>query len=268
MSDNLSAVKTEDRAHPRQWKYSSPSASGLHTVISPENSACKVTWAFRLNLAKGESYELYNSELELNAGIIAGELRIRCTQPAADARLGRMDSFYVPAGTAVSVEALADSVSYIGGGPYEGVGAFFVRRFDPNLSPGPVRQIHGEAPYQREIFMTLNQEVPASRMINGFTWGADGMWTSWPPHQHTVDLEEVYCYFDLPSPKFALHLSSRYPAMVEAVHPVSSGDFVAIPEGYHPTVSMPGTRSSYFWIMVAHRASSRSYELAKSDFGV
>jgi 5-deoxy-glucuronate isomerase len=94
------------------------------------------------------------------------------------------------------------------------------------------------------------------------------MWTSWPPHQHTEDLEEVYCYFDLPTPRFALHLSSRTPGIIEAVHPVSTGDFVIIPEGYHPTVGSPGGRSSYFWIMVAHRKESRSYELAKADFGV
>lgn len=116
--------------------------------------------------------------------------------------------------------------------------------------------------------MTLNQETPASRMINGLTWGAPGMWTSWPPHQHSADLEEVYCYFDLAPPEFALHLSSRSPGVIEAVHPVSTGDFVIIPEGYHPTVGSPGARSSYFWIMVAHRRESRSYELAKADFGL
>jgi 5-deoxy-glucuronate isomerase len=114
----------------------------------------------------------------------------------------------------------------------------------------------------------LNQETPASRLINGFTWGAPGMWTSWPPHQHSAHLEEVYCYFDIPAPQFALHISSRNAGEVEAVHPVRTGSCVVIPEGYHPTVGTPGVRSSYFWVMGAHSQESRRYDLAKADFGV
>ncbi len=113
--------------------------------------------------------------------------------------------------------------------------------------------------------MTLAQQDSASSLICGLTFGDEGGWTSWPPHQHSEHLEEVYCYFDLPKPKYALHLSSRKPGMVEAIHQVSSGDFVAIPEGYHPTVSIPGNRSCYFWIMSAHSRESRRYDLAVND---
>ncbi|MFW6327034.1 MAG: 5-deoxy-glucuronate isomerase, partial [Bacteroidota bacterium] len=88
---------------------------------------------------------------------------------------------------------------------------------------------------------------------------------SWPPHQHTKDLEEVYCYFDIPKPRFALHLASRKPGEVEAVHPVSTGDCVVVPEGYHPTVGAPGTKSCYFWIMAAYSQQSRRYDLAVND---
>jgi 5-deoxy-glucuronate isomerase len=113
--------------------------------------------------------------------------------------------------------------------------------------------------------MTVGQTDEASRLICGITSGDEGMWTSWPPHQHTKDLEEVYCYFDIPKPKFALHLSSRESGKVEFVHPVSTGDCVIIPEGYHPTVGMPGVKSCYFWVMVAHTGQSRRYDLAVND---
>lgn len=253
-------------AHPRDWKYPSPDTPGLHTVVSPDNSACRVTWAFRLNLNRGDEYELFDKELELNAALVDGEVDIE--HHSENSTLKKLDSVYLPAGDSVRIRAVRDAVFFIGGGHYDGTGEYFLRRFDAEMPLGEIHQIHGEPPYEREVFMTLNQEVPASRMINGFTWGASGMWTSWPPHQHTEDLEEVYCYFDLPTPRFALHLSSRTPGIIEAVHPVSTGDFVIIPEGYHPTVGAPGGRSSYFWIMVAHRKKSRSYELAKADFGV
>lgn len=253
------------RGQPQQWKYESPTTPGLHLVVSPNNSACKVTWVYRLNLQKGEAHQLHNPDLELNGGIIEGEVElVHCDKSFS---LGKFDSFYLPGNMPLRIEARAATVIYIGGGPWENRGDFFVRSYDPYLPWGEIHQLHGTPPYEREIFMTLNQEVPASRMISGFTWGDFGKWTSWPPHQHSADLEEVYCYFDLTPPEFAFHLSSRKAGIIEAVHPVSTGDFVVIPEGYHPTFATPGTRSQYFWIMVAHRRSSRSYDLAKSDFG-
>ncbi|MCK4514830.1 MAG: 5-deoxy-glucuronate isomerase, partial [Spirochaetaceae bacterium] len=227
-----------DQSHPRNWKYSSPTAPGFHEVISPNNSPCSQTWIFRLNLRKGEWFSLRQDGLELNAGIIAGSISVQAGGDRED--LSKLDSFYLPAGECAVLTAHEDTVLYMGGGPYEGIGQYFVRRYEPDMPLGEIHQVHGNPPFQREIFMTLNQEVAASRLICGFTSGASGMWTSWPPHQHSGYLEEVYCYYDLPAPKFALHLSSRVPNEIEAVHPVSDGDFVIIPEGYHPTVAMPG----------------------------
>jgi 5-deoxy-glucuronate isomerase len=253
-----------ERAHPKDWKYSSPETPGYHVVVSPDNSACAVTWIYRLNLEAGQRHRLSSAHLELNGLVIAGRARIEHgTEEAAE--LGLCDSFYLPGGDEVEIEAVTDLAMYVGGGPYEGVGTYFTRALDLSLPLGEVHQIHGEPPYQREVFMTVNPEVPASRMINGITWGQDGRWTSWPPHQHTADLEEVYCYFDLDKPAFALHLSSRKAGTVEAVHPVSTGDCVVVPEGYHPTVGIPGARSCYFWVMVAHSRASRRYDLAVDD---
>ncbi len=254
------------RTHPKDWKYESPDEPGYHVVVSPDNSPCAVTWIFRLNLEAGQSYRLGSKDLELNGLVIAGSARLQHgPDGSSSAELGKFGSFYLPGGDEAEVAATADLAMYVGGGPYEGVGSFFVRALDLSLPLGEVHQIHGEPPYQREVFMTVNPETPASRMINGITWGQDGRWTSWPPHQHTADLEEVYCYLDLDPPKFALHLSSRVPGAIEAVHPVSTGDCVIVPEGYHPTVGMPGAQSCYFWVMVAHSRASRRYDLAVDD---
>lgn len=251
---------------PRNWHYPSTADPGIQLIVSPYNSACAATWAYRLNLNSGDSFDLSHRDLELNGAVIAGSISLEHGKEASHS-LYKLDSFYLPAGDEVRIRAAEDTVIYIGGARYYGIGSYFIRRYEPDMPLGEVHQIHGQPPYEREVFMTVNQEVPASRLIDGFTWGSDGMWTSWPPHQHSADLEEVYCYFDLKRPHFALHLSSRVAGKVEAVHPVSSGDFVVVPEGYHPTVATPGSRSSYFWIMAAHSAESRRYDLAKSDFG-
>ena len=251
------------RVDPSEWKYGSPDTVGLHAVVTPRNSACKVTSIFRLNLAAGDVHHLQMDALELSAAVISGGITLRAA--GEEHTLAPRDSFYLPGGMAVDITATADTVIFIGGGPWEGEGAFFVRKLDLATPLGDVHQVHGKPPYEREVWMCVNQEMPASRLITGLTWGHEGMWTSWPPHQHSRDLEEVYCYFDIPAPKFALHLSSRRPGCVEAVHPVSTGDCVVVPEGYHPTVGSPGVRSCYFWVMVAHSRASRRYDLAVND---
>ena len=179
--------------------------------------------------------------------------------------LGRFDSFYLPAGCEVRVRALDELFLYAGGAVYEGVGEFFTRRCDLSLPLGAWHQVHGIPPYEREVFMTLDQATPASRLITGLTWGRNGGWTSWPPHQHEADLEEVYCYFDLEPPRFGLHLSYREPGLPEAAHLVSTGDCVIAPRGYHPTVGIPGAGNSYFWVLAARSRASRRYDLAVED---
>lgn len=259
----MRASRYED---PSNWKYPSPEAPGLHLVASPENSALLCASVYRLNLRRGDAHILRIPDLELNVCLIEGCIQLLVGPDRH--KLVRLDSFYLPVGQTVEIIAENDSFLFIGGAPSYGIGSFFIRRFDPELELGAVRQIHGKPPYERNVFMTLDQDTAASRLICGITWGHPGAWTSWPPHQHSKDLEEVYCYFDIPRPSFALHLCSRRPGIIEAAHPVATGDCVVVPEGYHPTVGCPGTRSCYFWVMAAHSIRSRRYDLAVNDFGL
>ncbi|TVR13540.1 MAG: myo-inositol catabolism protein [Planctomycetota bacterium] len=247
--------------HP--WKYTSSDELGWHCVVSPDSSMLRSTWLFRLNLAAGTSHEVSDARLELNGAVIAG--RVKVHHQGASEELGKLDSFYLPAGDSVRVEALEESFLYFGGAVYEGVGSYFVRHYDAELPLGEIRQVHGKPPYERQVFMTTNQEVPGSRLICGITWGEEGQWTSWPPHQHTAHLEEIYCYFDIPAPKFAFHLGYTEPGQPVQAVPVSTGDCMLVPEGYHPTVGTPGVRSCYFWVMAAHTPESRRYDLAVND---
>ena len=251
------------RNEPHEWLYRSSSDEGLHEIISPDNSACRQTWIWRLNLSDNSVHQWYDGEREISAAVIQGRLRI--TGDDIDETLGRFDSFYLPAGKELVINALEPAMLYIGGAPYEGRGSFFTRKCDLEMPLGEIHQVHGKPPYERHVFMCINQEAAGSRLITGLTWGNDGAWTSWPPHQHTQDLEEVYCYFDIPEPMKVLHLGYRKPGELEAIHAVSTGDCVVVPEGYHPTVAMPGVRSAYFWVMTAHRPESRRYDLAIND---
>ena len=249
--------------NPSSWKHTTPDTPGFHTIVTPENSPHRSLWFFRLNLLAGQDYTLSNQSLELAVSVIKGTVTIE--HETTVQTLTKLDSWYQPSKVDSKITAEEDSVIYIGGAVDEGYGDFYIRRYDPDLPLGEIRQVHGEPPFRRDVFITCNQEQPGSRLITGLTWGEKGQWTSWPPHQHEKDLEEIYCYFDIPAPKFALHLSYCEPGMIDSIHPVSSGDCILVPRGYHPTVGIPGVRSCYFWVMAAHSHESRSYELSIPD---
>lgn len=254
---------TQVATAPANWKYVSPGCPGFHAVVSPDNSECREVRIFRLNLRSSDSYMLHNELLEMNVALISGRARLRVGRTTID--MAKLDSFYLPAGRKAQIEALDDLTVYAAGGSYEGIGQFHFRKFDLSLPIGEIHQVHGRPPYRREVFMTVNPELPASRIIAGYTWGDIGGWTSWPPHQHEKDLEEVYCYFDMPAPQLAMHLSYSKEMRSADVHFVASGDFVIAPRGYHPTIATPGSRSTYFWALAAKSHASRRYDLAVPD---
>ncbi|MDO4268162.1 MAG: 5-deoxy-glucuronate isomerase [Eubacteriales bacterium] len=253
------------RERMRKWKLQSPEEYGFHKVAVPGREDCQAVAVYRLNLAAGQSYELRPDGEEMSCVCIKGQAAVGLAGQTCDCR--RFDSFYTAGGHAARIQAGTECIFYIGAAVDEGYGKPFFRAFDRQQPLGEIRQIHGKGVGRREVFMTLNQEMPASRLITGLTWSANGAWTSWPPHQHEADLEEAYCYFDMDEPHFGLHLSYMEPGDVDniAAHPVSSGSVVLAPRGYHPTAASPGTKNAYFWVLAAHCHESRSYDLAVLD---
>ena len=247
------------------WKHQSPEVPGFHTVIAPGINDCQAAYIYRLNLLAGTSFRLCSKEQEMNAALISGQAAIRGA--GLEAELADLDSFYIPGECEVEIQALADCVFYIGAALCEGYGKPFWRRYDLSLPIGDIHQIHGSGSGEREVFFTLDPGAPASRLLCGLTFSRDGAWTSWPPHQHERDLEEVYCYYAMPAPHFGLHLSYTKAGGVQdlVTHVVNSGTMVLAPRGYHPTVSSPGTVNHYFWVLAAFSHPSRRYDLAVND---
>lgn len=248
------------------WRVQSPEEPGFHAVITPETCACQETRIYRLNLPAGESFRLETGELEMHPVLIRGAAALS-EHAELGPRMKRFDAFYLPGRDGVTITAEEDCVFYIAAAVYEGYGKPLFRAFEKDAPVGAVHQIHGEGIGQREVFMTLSDKDEASRLICGLTWGGAGAWTSWPPHQHEKDLEEVYCYFDMPLPHFGFHISYLRSGEVDDIvtHTVHSGTMVQAPRGYHPTVASPGTRNAYLWVLGALRHSSRRYDLAVLD---
>ncbi len=120
-------------------------------------------------------------------------------------------------------------------------------------TPGLVKQA-GFAPYARTIHTLIGEtNVQAARLLAGITFSEDGNWTSWPPHDHHREKEEIYLYVDMPAPNFSVHLNYTDLHEMELVTPVREGDAVAIKKGYHYNVATPGTCTRFLWMMAAVR---------------
>ena len=114
----------------------------------------------------------------------------------------------------------------------------------------------------RDLNIAIGKNVNAGRLLVGFTFSEPGNWTSWPPHEHTKMLEELYVYFDMPPPAFGIQLVYDNPERPEFAAVVHDGDAVLMPSGYHPNVAAPGHSINFIWMMAAHK------EVDDRQFGV
>lgn len=247
------------------WHKKSIDKKGFYHVVSTERDETNVAEMFRLNLNRGDTYELVSGNLEMNALVIKGKITIEGCGLSDE--LNHLDSFYVPGQSKIFITATEECSLYIGSAPCDGYGKPLVRKMDFSLPIGDIHQIHGEGSGSREVMFTLAPQDAASRLICGVTWSGDGAWTSWKPHQHEKDLEEVYCYFDIKDDKYGLHYSYNTDESFDdaEAYVVRNGSMVIAPNGFHPTCAIPGCRNTYFWVLAAHSHNSRSYELAVTD---
>lgn len=244
--------------------FESTDTIGLHTIVSPEMGCCKAITILRLNLAPKQEFYLETKELEMNGLLIKGNAFLEMFS----FDMKENDSFYLPGRCIAKIIAGTEGASfYIGAAKCEGIGKPFIRKFDSSLPFGTIHQIHGEGAGAREVFFTLEDSIPASRLICGFTIGGDGTWTSWPPHQHEKHLEEAYCYYHMPMSQLGYQLYYPTGGMIEKAEfqAVHEGSVALAADGYHPTVAVPGTCNRYFWVMAAFTPADRSYDHAKAD---
>ena len=127
----------------------------------------------------------------------------------------------------------------------------FVRFGDVQSRPG-LHFAAGGPSAKRELNVLIGKNVQAGRIMAGVTFSEPGNWTSWPPHEHAVLLEEAYLYIDMPAPAFGVQLVYTDAHEPELATIVREGDVVLMPQGYHPNVAAPGGSINFLWMMAAH----------------
>jgi 5-deoxy-glucuronate isomerase len=176
--------------------------------------------------------------------------------------LSRYDGIYLPRGNVVvvsttgAVDLVECSAEVSGDYPLQ-----IVRYSDVEKDKTLKFQAGGDAT-TRTLNVIFGANVKAGRIMAGFTRSAPGHWTSWPPHEHTTMLEELYVYYDMPAPAFGVQFVYSKPEEPEFLGIVRDGDAVLMPRGYHPNVAIPGHPINFVWLMAAHR------EAEDRQFGV
>jgi 5-deoxy-glucuronate isomerase len=235
--------------------------TGRHVSVTPQNSTMR-------HLAYGRI--ILNSSMPAVSFCAGGrETALICLAGRAftktgerEFELGQYDAIYIPRDSAIEVSTKSETDIAEFSSDVEGKYPLQVVRYaETSRDPG-LKFSTGGPGSSRQLNMLIAKNVEAGRLVAGFTHSDPGNWTSWPPHEHTKMLEEMYVYFDMPEPAYGIQLvynNMEYPELVTVVR---EGDAVLMPSGYHPNVSVPGHRIAFLWAMAAHR------EVEDRQFGV
>jgi 5-deoxy-glucuronate isomerase len=220
--------------------------------VTPRNSDLAHLHYGRILLDRDTQRAAFETEDRETALLcMRGECTVRVDGEAH--AIGTYDAIYVPRGSSVEVETSSEvdlvecAAAVTGDYPLQ-----IVRYADVSKEPSQKFRAGGPAT-SRDLNIIIGDNVRAGRILAGFTRSVPGNWTSWPPHEHTELLEEVYVYFDMPAPAFGIQLVYTSPEEPEFVGLVRDGDAVLMPGGYHPNVAAPGHSINFIWMMAAHR---------------
>jgi 5-deoxy-glucuronate isomerase len=235
--------------------------TGRHLAVTPENSTMRHLSYGRVILDSSKPLVSFsNGNQETGLICLSGNGLVKTA--GSKFELGQFDAIYIPRDSVIEVSA-KDAVDFAEfSADVKGKYPLKVVRYAEVAKDPGMKFVAGGPGSKRELNVLIANNVQAGRLLAGFTFSDPGNWTSWPPHEHAKMLEEMYVYFDMPEPAYALQLvynDTQYP---ELVTPVREGDAVLMPSGYHPNVSVPGHRIAFLWAMAAHR------ELEDRQFGV
>jgi 5-deoxy-glucuronate isomerase len=225
---------------------------GRHVAVTPANSTNRHLSYGRIILnSQLPSVAFGNGGQETGFILLSGAAKVSVDGSGFD--LTQYDGIYIPRDSSVEVSTAANvDIAEFSADVDHRYPLQVVRYAEVSKDPS-LKFTAGVPTQQRHLNIVLGKNVEAGRLVAGFTVSEPGNWSSWPPHEHTAMLEEMYVYFNMPDPAFAIQMVYENTEYPETVTVVRDGDAVLMPAGYHPNVSVPGHRMSFLWAMAAHR---------------
>ena len=114
----------------------------------------------------------------------------------------------------------------------------------------------GEVPFQRETSFIIDGSTNAKVLTIGEAYCTEGNWAGFPPHKHDEDAmpkeciaEEIYYFLFDPKQGFAVQCLYTADGEIDEASRVKNDELVEFPKGYHTTVSTPGYKTYFLWLM-------------------
>ena len=221
---------------------------GRHIAVTPDNSDFQFISAGRIILdQENSSVTARNEGAETTLLVLKGSGTIKLGDE--DYEVKKFDGVYVPRGVEFTVETDGDLDIFEGSAPTQIEGTPRHVSFNDIKDQEGMYLKVGEEPAYRDIYKVIAENVDGGKLLTGVTLSKPGNWTSWPPHEHAATQEELYLFFDMPSPGFATQFVYTQLENPEFAQPVYADDAVVIVKGYHPNVAAPGFPCNFAWLL-------------------
>ena len=119
-----------------------------------------------------------------------------------------------------------------------------------------VMKLLGRVPFQRETSFIIDGNSNARVLTVGESYCTEGNWAGFPPHKHDEDnmptecvCEEIYYFLFDPKQGFAVQCMYTADGSLDEAYRVKQDELVEFPYGYHTTVSTPGYKTYFLWLM-------------------
>ena len=119
-----------------------------------------------------------------------------------------------------------------------------------------VLKLLGRKPFERETSFIIDGNSNAKILTVGEAYCAEGNWAGFPPHKHDEDnmpkeciAEEIYYFLFDPKQGFAVQCLYTADGEIDEAYRVKNDELVEFPYGYHSTVTTPGYKSYFLWLM-------------------
>ena len=163
----------------------------------------------------------------------------------------RAESFYMPIEQKLTIEAVDNIKIAVCATPIK-------EKTDPQLlrEDHVVLKLLGRVPFERETSFIIDGNSNAKVLTIGEAYCTEGNWAGFPPHKHDEDnmpteciAEEIYYFMFEPEQGFAVQCLYTADGEIDEAYRVKHDELVEFPYGYHTTVTTPGYKSYFLWLM-------------------
>ncbi len=173
----------------------------------------------------------------------------------------KAESFYMPIQQNLEIEAIDHIKIAVCATP-------IAEKTQPQLlrEDHVVLKLLGRVPFERETSFIIDGNSNAKLLTIGESYCTEGNWAGFPPHKHDEDnmpaeciAEEIYYFLFDPKQGFGIQCLYTADGSIDEAYRVKNDELVELPCGYHTTVTTPGYRTYFLWLMAGdHQGFNRS----------